>query len=104
MFTRSKVSPEARARMNELMKNLDEEKRVTAEKQKREDKERKEQRKMEIAAETLMSLSKIPHTKPEPVNHRPVTRSCKHCDELLDFCKDLARDTQILSARIRELS
>jgi hypothetical protein len=76
--------------MKELMKNLDEEKRVIAEKQKREDKERKEQRKMEIAAETLMSLTE------EPV------RSCKHCDELLDWCKDLARETQILGARIRK--
>ena len=75
MFTRSKVPPEMRAMMKEEMEKIEAGLRLVAEDQRREEKERKEQRKMERAAETLLSLSKIPHTKSEPVNHRPVTRS-----------------------------
>ncbi len=54
-----------RARMNELMKSLDEEKRVFAEQQKKKVKERKEQRNMERVADILLSLSKTPRAKPQ---------------------------------------
>jgi len=71
-FTRSQVS---RATRDNITKMVDEYNRKIYEEQKREEREKKEQKKIEKAAEALMMLNRVPRVCPEPINHRPVTRS-----------------------------
>jgi hypothetical protein len=83
-YTRSQVPPSVRSKIEKNVEMLN--KKVYEEQQCKK-MEYKENLEMKRAAEILLSLSKVPKAKPEPVNHRPVTRSItKSDDQIIREC------------------
>ena len=88
-YTRSQVTPAMRESQNNIFRSVDEYNRKIYEEQRREALEKKEQKKIEKAAESLMMLSKV---YAAPVNHRPITRNYIQTMDNMDMFMDAQKD------------